>query len=215
MSLEIAWLATLRFEMRWRGMIEQTEHGWNPRSRRRGRQESTATRGGFVLRGLVAGAIGAWVMGRATWAMQDCERRDAIGRERAAWPEELDVSHLLGYRIAKTLGAPVSRDQPSTFGMVTHYLLSIGPAVLYAAMRERDLHFASDRGLLYGFAIFAVWDEVLSAAAGIAGPPQAYPWQAHLRGLVGHLSLGVATHVALTALETDFGVRPLNRHPGA
>ena len=59
--------------------------------------------------------------------------------------------------------------------MVTHYLLSIGPAILYAALRERDLRFAANRGLLCGFAIFALWDEAFSAATGIAGPPSAYP----------------------------------------
>lgn len=195
-------------------MIGPTEQNFSTRSRRVGKQNPAATRGGFVLRGVVAGAIGAWVMDRVTWAMQDRQPRDAIERERAAWREGLDVSHLLGYRLAKAVGAPVNRNQPSTLGMVTHYLLSIGPAVLYAALRERDLRFAADRGVLYGFAIFALWDEALSAATGIAGPPSAYPWQAHLRGLIGHLSLGAATHVALTALETDFGVRPLNRHPG-
>ena len=52
-------------------------------------------------------------------------------------------------------------------------------------------------------------------ALGIARPPRAYPWQAHLRGLAGDLALGLATHVALSALETDFGRRPLKRHRGA
>lgn len=175
----------------------------------------SATSGGFLLRGLVAGAIGAWIMDRTTWAMQDRQSRQVIAQERAAWPDDLDVSHLLGYRLARAVGAPVERNQPSTLGMLTHYLLSIGPATLYAALRERDLRFSADRGLLYGFTIFALWDELLSVVTGIASPPRAYPWQAHLRGLVGHLSLGVATHAALTALETDFGVRPLTRHPGA
>ena len=171
--------------------------------------------GGFVLRGFVAGVIGAWVMDRATWVLQDRQPRDTIERERAAWPEGLDVSHLLGYRLAKAVGVPADRDQPSTLGMLTHYLLSIGPAILYAALRQHDLRFAEDRGLLYGLLLFALWDEALSAAVGIAGQPRDYPWQAHLRGLVGHLSLGAATHIALTPLETDFGIRPLSKHPGA
>jgi hypothetical protein len=28
-----------------------------------------------------------------------------------------------------------------------------------------------------------------------------YPWQTHLRGVVGHVVLGVATHLTLEALE--------------
>jgi hypothetical protein len=74
-----------------------------------------------------------------------------------------------------------------------------------------DLKFSADRGLLYSLAIFILWDKTLSVGAGIASPPKAYPWQAHFRGLIGHLSLGVAAHVALTALETDFDLRPLKK----
>jgi uncharacterized membrane protein YagU involved in acid resistance len=175
----------------------------------------SARGGGFLLRGLVAGAIGAFVMDRATWVFQDSQKRQTIERERMAWPEGLDVSHALGYRLARLAGVAVEKDQPSTLGMVTHYLLGIAPAILYAALRERDLRFAADRGMLYGVLIFALWDEGLSVATRIAGPPQDYPWQTHLRGLVGHLALGAATHLALSALETDFDIRPLTAHPGA
>jgi uncharacterized membrane protein YagU involved in acid resistance len=171
----------------------------------------TGTSGGFLLRGLVAGAIGAWVMDRTTWMLQDRQTRQAIRREREAWPEGLDVSHALGHKLAGAVGLPVAKNQPSTLGMTTHYLLSIGPATLYAAMRERDLRFARDRGLLYGFLIFVLWNEVLPAATGVAAPPTEYPRQAHMRGVIGHLALGLAT----SALETDFNRRPIDAHPGA
>lgn len=174
-----------------------------------------ASSGGYLLRGLVAGAIGAFVMDRVTWAMQDRQRRSALREERAAWPDRLDVSHALGRKLARGIGLRVARNQPSTLGIGTHYMLSIGPALLYAAMREADMRFAKDRGLLYGLLIFVLWDETLSAATGIAGRPSEYPWQAHMRGLVGHLALGFATHLALKALETDFDRRPIARHAGA
>src|SRR5690242_13184618 len=99
----------------------------------------SGTSGGFLLRGLVAGAIGAWVMDRTTWMLQDRQNRQAIRREREAWPEGLDVSHGLGHKIAGAAGLPASKSQPGTLGMTTHYCLSIGPAILYAALRERDL----------------------------------------------------------------------------
>ena len=174
-----------------------------------------ARSGGFVLRGLVAGAIGAWVMDRVTWAMQDRQRRQDIARERAAWPDQLDVSHALGWKMAGQARLPASKEQPSTLGMATHYMLGIAPALIYAGLRERDLRYAKDGGLLYGFLIFALWDETLSVATGIAGPPTRYPWQSHARGLLGHLALGVATHVALNAMERDFDRRPIVDHPGA
>ncbi len=175
-----------------------------------------ASSGGSVFRGLVAGIIGAWVMDRVTWVVLDRQPRSAIQQEKAARPEGLDVPHLMVYRVAKALGLRAKRTQPSTAGILTHYLLGIGPALVYSALRERDLRFSADRGLLYGLTVFVLWDELASVAVGVAAPPRAYPWQAHLRGLIGHLSLGLATHIGLTALETDFGIRPIQeRHPGA
>jgi uncharacterized membrane protein YagU involved in acid resistance len=174
------------------------------------------SKGGFILRGIIAGAIGAWVMDRVTWIPLDRQPMDTIEREKAARPDGLEVSHLLGYRLAKAAGFPVEKKQPSTLGMFTHYMLGIGPAIVYAGLRERNLSLSADRGLLYGFTIFALWDEMASVATGIARPPQTYPWQAHMRGLIGHLALGFTTHVALTALETDFDLRPLREaHRGA
>jgi uncharacterized membrane protein YagU involved in acid resistance len=172
--------------------------------------------GGSVFRGLVAGVLGAWVMDRVTWVVLDNQPRGAVQQEKAARPEGLDVPHLMVYRVAKALGQRAKRTQPSTAGILTHYLLGIGPALIYSALRERDLRFSADRGLLYGLTVFVLWDELGSVAVGVAAPARAYPWQAHLRGLIGHLSLGLATHVALTALETDFDIRPLReRHRGA
>ena len=170
---------------------------------------------GVLLRGLIAGVIGAWTMDRATWLLQDREPRKALGRERRAWRDGLDVSHALGHTLTSTAGIGGDRHQPSALGMTTHYLLSIVPATLYAAMRERDLRYSEDFGLLYGFLIFLLWDEGVAPAAGISGGPSEYPWQAHGRGLVGHLALGIATHAALTALERDFDRRPIGSHAGA
>lgn len=174
------------------------------------------SKGGFVLRGVIAGTISAWVMDRATWLVQDRQPKHTLERERAAWKDGLDVPHVAISRLREAVGLSAKRDQPNTSGILLHYLFGIGPAILYAGLRERDLKYSSDHGLLYGLAIFVVWDEILSVATGIANKPQAYPWQAHFRGIIGHLALGVAAHIALTALETDFDVRPLKeRHPGA
>jgi hypothetical protein len=36
---------------------------------------------------------------------------------------------------------------------------------------------------------------------GFAEPPQAYPWQAHARGFVGHLAFGLAADTVLDVLD--------------
>ena len=55
-------------------------------------------------------------------------------------------------------------------------------------------------GLLYGALLFALNDEWANTALGLSGPPDAYPIDSHLRGLVGHLALGVTTDATLAVL---------------
>jgi hypothetical protein len=66
--------------------------------------------------------------------------------------------------------------------------------------RRRGRHAQRGRGLLYGLGLFLILDEAVNAA-GLAADPRRYPWQAHARGLVAHLVLGVVTDAALSVLE--------------
>ncbi len=58
------------------------------------------------------------------------------------------------------------------------------------------------RGLALGLGMFLVEDEVINTLTGAAAPPRRYPWQAHARGLITHLILGVVTEAVLSALDT-------------
>ena len=49
--------------------------------------------------------------------------------------------------------------------------------------------------------MFLVNDEILAPVLGLASGPAAYPWQAHARGLVGHLVLGAVTDTVLAVTE--------------
>ena len=71
---------------------------------------------GAVLRGAIAGTIGAWVMDRVTWIPLDREPLPAIAQEKAVRPERLEVSHLLGYRIARALGLAGRNVSPARSG---------------------------------------------------------------------------------------------------
>jgi hypothetical protein len=44
-------------------------------------------------------------------------------------------------------------------------------------------------------------DEIASRLLRVAGPQRDYPWQAHLRGLVGHVVLGMVTEATLNAIK--------------
>ena len=150
-----------------------------------------------VARGAVAGAIGTWVMDRVTTAMYERESAEERAQEEAAWPNgKPSVPNLvdLGSRIT---GVRFNPQALPAVEEATHYLLGIGPGVLYALLRHRVPGLGAGRGLAYGLLLFAVNDELLNTALGLAGPPGAYPLTAHVRGLAGHVTLGVATDLAL------------------
>jgi len=74
--------------------------------------------------------------------------------------------------------------------------------VLYALLRRR---FPALRrpgsGLVYGAGFFALMDEGALTALKLTPPPGRFPWQAHARGLVGHLVLGGAVEGALAVAD--------------
>jgi uncharacterized membrane protein YagU involved in acid resistance len=136
-------------------------------------------------------------MDRVTTAMYERESAEDRAREEEAWPNgKPSVPNMvdLGMQIS---GVRVSPEMRPAVEQVTHYLLGIGPGMLYAVLRHRLPMLGAGRGLAYGLLLFAVNDELLNTAMGLSGPPDAYPMAAHLRGLVGHVALGVTTDLAL------------------
>ena len=67
-------------------------------------------------------------------------------------------------------------------------------------LRNRLPLVGAGRGILFGLTLFAVNDELMNTALGLAGPPGAYPLETHWRGLVGHVVLGVATDAGVSVL---------------
>ncbi len=56
-------------------------------------------------------------------------------------------------------------------------------------------------GLAFGVAVWLAMDETLPVALGLTAPPQRFPWQAHARGLAGHLVLGAVVEMPFDGLE--------------
>ncbi len=82
-----------------------------------------------------------------------------------------------------------------------HYALGMLPGALYGAVRRRRPAAATGSGALYGLVLFVVMDETAAPLTGIAASPGRYPWQAHARGLVAHLVLGITTEILLRATD--------------
>jgi len=155
-----------------------------------------------AVKGAIAGAVGVWAMDKVTWWLWDREDPRALQREREARPGGMDPAHVIANRAAEAMGTELTPRQPHPAGSGVHYGLGIMPGAAYAVLRRRVPAVAAGGGLLYGLAMTLVEDEGLAPALGLAGSPTDYPWQAHARGLVGHLVLGTVTHATLSALDS-------------
>ncbi len=152
-----------------------------------------------LLKGALAGAVGVWALDRVTWFLWDRENPAALARERRARPGGLDPAHAMANAVASAAGHPLTPRQPHPAGITVHYGLRVGPGALYGALRHRA-GWVTSGGLLLGLGLFVLQDEIGNTVLGTAGRPTQYPWQAHARGLLGHLVFG-ATAERVLALE--------------
>lgn len=155
-----------------------------------------------ALRGAAAGAVGVFAMDFfVTDPMYRHESRAAYGREKKAQVDGKWAAQAAVMKITHKTGIHLSERQNFLGGQVVHYVMGIGPGAIYSVLRRRMPVVAKGRGLLYGFALFILADEITVPAAGATSGPTKYPWQNHLRGLLGHLMMGYATHTAIEELE--------------
>lgn len=154
-----------------------------------------------MIKGAIAGAFAVWVMDRVGWQMYLNEDPQAFKREKEAQVDGKYVAHVAASKMADAARIRRTPEQEYRAGKVVHYMLGVAPGAAYGVLRKRAPGVGAGRGLLYGFTLFAVQDEGIAPALGIASGPTAYPWQAHARGLVSHLVLGATTDTALELLD--------------
>ncbi len=165
----------------------------------RGRELRGAEAGGVagdLVRGAVAGAAGVWIMDRVDWFMYHRVSAEARRRTEDARPGAIPA-HVMAGMAPQAAGVALSSPKQNPAGLAARYGLGVFPGALYGALRGRVRRVGAGRGLLFGFGLFVVEDELANPLLGIAAPPGRHPWQAHARGLIAHLIYGVATDVAL------------------
>jgi hypothetical protein len=153
-----------------------------------------------LAKGAIAGAVGVWVMDRVDWFMVEHGDQEAWRRTQAVRPNGKDPAHNMAGLAARAVGASPP-PQPHPIGIATHYAVGVAPAVAYAVTRRHLPGGILSRGLILGLGMFLVEDEIVNPIIGVAAPPQRYPLQAHARGLIAHLVLGVVTETVLASLD--------------
>jgi hypothetical protein len=165
------------------------------------RNGTNATLLADAIKGAIAGAIGVWAMDKVTWAMWHRTDPGHLRQEEQARPGGLDPAHIMANQAAEAMGTELVPRQPHAAGTAVHYGLGVMPGAAYAALRHRMPMMTAGAGLLYGLGLFVANDEIANPLLGTSGGPTEYPMEAHVRGLVGHLVLGAATHASLKVMD--------------
>ncbi|PRY06437.1 uncharacterized protein DUF1440 [Pontibacter ummariensis] len=154
-----------------------------------------------LLKGAIAGAVSVWAMDRVTWYMYRNEDRKAFAQEKQAQVHGHYVSQVSVDKATSAMGVELSDEQYFYAYKGVHYFLGIAPAMLYSVLRHKVDWLSAGKGSLFGVGLFVLQDETLAPLTGLASPPTAYPWQAHARGLAGHLAVGLVTDATLNLLD--------------
>ena len=164
------------------------------------RVRSRHTVGRDLLKGAIAGAVATFVMGKVTGYMYEHEDPDARREEddarRGGTPYEKAAE-----KAAEATGTTLKRRQRQELGSAIHWALGIGAGAAYAVLRRRVQVLGSAAGTAFGTAFWAFLDEGLVPALGLTPGPTAFPWQAHARGFVGHLTFGTVADGTLRLLD--------------
>jgi hypothetical protein len=163
----------------------------------RGRTRSVK---GDLARGMAAGAAATWVMGQVTTLLYERERPSVRQREERV-RGGMSAHERAAEEGAALLGTRLDARQRRQAATALHWGTGMAAGALYGVLRGRLPLSGMLRGLGFGTAFFLLVDEGANAALGITPPPLVFPWQAHARGLAGHLAFGATADAALDVLE--------------
>jgi hypothetical protein len=151
--------------------------------------------------GAAAGYLAGQVMDQATNWFYERQSNASKQREGELLPEGAPLASAR--KLAGLIGAEPTDEQAGTIAATLHQGLGQLYGVVAAALTRRGVP-PVRAGLASGAAGFLLVDE-LANSLFFTPPPQAYPVESHLRGLVGHLTFG-ATTGALLALARRLGL---------
>jgi hypothetical protein len=143
--------------------------------------------------GAAAGYLAGQVMDQATTWFYERQSDASKQREGELLPEGAPLASAR--KLAGLIGAEPTDEQAGTIAATLHQGLGQLYGVVAAALTRRGVP-PVRAGLASGAAGFLLVDE-LANSLFFTPPPQAYPVESHLRGAVGHLTLGLVTGALL------------------
>lgn len=140
--------------------------------------------------GAAAGLAATWVMGKATNMMYEAEEPAARQREDTARGGKTAYA-VAASKAASVVNRRLSDEEEKKYGSAIHWALGAGAGAAYGALRARMPYASLGQGAAFGLAFWLLVDETANPLLHLTPGPAAFPWQAHVRGLAGHLVFGV------------------------
>jgi hypothetical protein len=146
-----------------------------------------------LLVGGAAGYLAGQVMDQATTWYYDRQSDASKERENQLLPQGAPMA--AARKLAGLVGAEPTDEQAGQLATALHQCLGQGYGVAGAALTRGGTPPLA-AGVAVGVGGFLLFDE-LANSLFFTPPPQAYPAESHLRGVVGHLTFGVVTGALL------------------
>lgn len=149
--------------------------------------------------GGIGGVLGTYVMGHITTILYRFEREDRKRREEAlrSEPPYQVMAEWMAKGVFRRELDPQTRKRA---GMALHWGYGIAWGAAYGVLRKRVPVLSRAGGLPFALTFALIGDEGLNTVFGLTPPPQRFPWEAHARGLAGHVAF-TATAEGLARLS--------------
>lgn len=147
--------------------------------------------------GAAAGIVGGMALGGTAQVLYDLASPKDVALEQAIEPRNPFV--VLAQKLEGAAGLEKDERREKLFEKAVITGVSASSGALYAvAARKWSLGWLAG-GVVFGALFWAIEDEGLGPAMGLAGDNSKYPLEAHLRGLAAHVVFGIVTAGLLKA----------------
>jgi len=153
-----------------------------------------------MFKGAISGLAATYLMNQTTTWLYEHEAPSTREREDQARGGQSAYVNM-AESAARTAGVALSDEAKNRAGTAIHWSTGIIGGIKYAVLRRFRPELTAGYGLAYGLGFFLVLDELVNPLAGFTAGPSAFPWQAHARGLAGHLVYGASNHATLRLLD--------------
>ncbi len=147
--------------------------------------------------GVAIGYCSGKVMDKATgWFL---ERQSEASRRREEEIAPGGTPELAGKKLARLVGGGATDAEAARIGLFVYGALRLAYGIGAAALVRAGIP-PMRAAIMTGAAAFLVVDEGVNSTL-FTPPPQAYPIESHLRGVVGHIAYGVAAGAMLAVVH--------------